>query len=126
MFVINVIYELLVTIAYLFIYLFGPHRWHMKGPRLGVESELQLPAYATATAMLDLSQVGDLHHSSQQRGSLTRRLRPGIKSQSSWIPIGFVSAEPRQELLLLLIFIVINSILNKDLQQYLTGRQSDS
>ena len=36
----------------------------MKVPRLGVQSELQLPAYATATAMWDLSHVFDLHHSS--------------------------------------------------------------
>ena len=35
-------------------------------PRLGGESELQLPAYTTATAMQDLSRVCDLHHSSQQ------------------------------------------------------------
>ena len=35
--------------------------------RLGVESELLLPAYTTATAMWDLSRVCDLHHSSQQR-----------------------------------------------------------
>ena len=34
--------------------------------RLGVKSELQLQAYATATAMLDPSQVCDLDHSSQQ------------------------------------------------------------
>ena len=33
----------------------------MEVPRLGVESELQLPAHATATAMQDL------HHSSRQR-----------------------------------------------------------
>ena len=30
--------------------LFQPNLWHMEGPRLGVESELQLLAYATATA----------------------------------------------------------------------------
>ena len=35
--------------------------------RLGVELELQLPAYATATAAQDLSCVCDLHHSLQQR-----------------------------------------------------------
>ena len=35
--------------------------------RLGVESELQLPAYATATATPDPSYICDLHHSSQQR-----------------------------------------------------------
>ena len=33
---------------------------------LGVESELQLPAYAIVTAMRDLSGVCNLHHSSQQ------------------------------------------------------------
>ena len=31
----------------------GLHPWHMEIPRLGVESELQLLAYATATAMPD-------------------------------------------------------------------------
>ena len=33
--------------------------------KLGVELELQLPAYTTATAMPDLSHVFDLPHSSQ-------------------------------------------------------------
>ena len=36
------------------------------GSQAGVESELQLPAYATATAIQDLSHVCDLHHSSRQ------------------------------------------------------------
>ena len=34
----------------------------MEVPRLGVKSELQLLAYGTATAMLDLSCICDLHH----------------------------------------------------------------
>ena len=40
--------------------------WHVEVLRLGAEPELQLqlPAYATATAMLDLSHLCDLHHSS--------------------------------------------------------------
>ena len=38
----------------------------MEVPRLGVELELQLPANTTATAMLDPSQVCNLHHSSGQ------------------------------------------------------------
>ena len=38
----------------------------MEIPRLGVEPELQLPAYTTAPAMPDPSCVCDLHHSSQQ------------------------------------------------------------
>ena len=46
-------------------YFLGPHLQHMQVPRLGVESELQLPAYATATR--DQSCVFNLHHRSQQR-----------------------------------------------------------
>ena len=38
----------------------------MEGPRLGVQLELQLLAYTTATATQDLSHVCDLHHCSQQ------------------------------------------------------------
>ena len=38
----------------------------MEVPRLGVKSELQLLAYATATAMQDPSHICDLHHSSRQ------------------------------------------------------------
>ena len=34
--------------------------WHMEVPRLAVESELQLPAYSTAIATPDLSQVCNL------------------------------------------------------------------
>ena len=39
----------------------------MEVPRLGVESELQLPAYTTAIATQDSSCVCDLHHSSRPR-----------------------------------------------------------
>ena len=41
------------------------HLWHMEVPRLGVESELLMSAYATAIATPDLSHIYDLHHSSQ-------------------------------------------------------------
>ena len=44
----------------------GLQIWHMEVPRLGVQSELQLLAYATATATWDLSCICDLHHSSHQ------------------------------------------------------------
>ena len=39
---------------------------HMEVPRLGVESELQPPAYTRATAMPDPSRICDLHHSLRQ------------------------------------------------------------
>ena len=41
----------------------------MEVPRLGVESELQLPAYTTATATPDPSHVCNLHHSHSHAGS---------------------------------------------------------
>ena len=44
----------------------GPQPQHMEVPRLGVESELQLPAYATATTTPDSSHIGNLHHSSRR------------------------------------------------------------
>ena len=54
----------------LFVFVFLPFLglllWHMEVPRLGVQLELQPPAYARATAMQDPSHVCDLHHSSQQ------------------------------------------------------------
>ena len=40
---------------------------HMEIPRPGVESELQLPAYTTATATPDPSHIHDLHCSLWQR-----------------------------------------------------------
>ena len=86
----------------LFIYLFcflGPHPQHIEVPRLGVKSELLLLAYAMATAMLDLSCICDLHHSSWQR----RIPDPGIKHASSWILVRLVSATPQQQLLCSLI-----------------------
>ena len=50
---------------YLFIFCFlGPHLQHI--PRLGVQSELQLPASITAIATQDLNSVCHLHHSSWQ------------------------------------------------------------
>ena len=44
----------------------GPHLRHMEVPRLGVQLELQLPAYTTATATLVPRRVWDLYHSSRQ------------------------------------------------------------
>ena len=44
----------------------GLHPWHTEVPRLGVESELQVLAYATATATWDPNLICDLHHTSWQ------------------------------------------------------------
>ena len=42
----------------------------MEVPRLGVELELQVPAYTTATATQDPTYIFDLHHSSWQHQML--------------------------------------------------------
>ena len=61
----------------------------MEVPRVGVESELQVPAYTTATAAPDLSRICDLHHSSWQRQIFNppREARDGtrILMNTSWI-----------------------------------------
>ena len=58
--------------------------------RVGVESELQLPAYATATSMPDLSRVCDLHCSSRQRRILNppmgARGQTRILMDKGWVP----------------------------------------
>ena len=60
----------------------GMNPWHMEVPRLGVgvESELQLHAYARAHG---------------KAGSLTHWVVPGIEPVSSWILVQFIIAEPR-------------------------------
>ena len=55
-----------IWVFFFFCFFLELHLWHMEVPRLGVELELQLPAYSIATAMWDPSQVCNLHRSSQQ------------------------------------------------------------
>ena len=76
----------------------GPHPQHMKVPRLGVKLELQLPAYTTAMAMPDPSNVCDLHHSSQQCQILNPLSKAMDQTESPWRLVRFVSTEPQQEL----------------------------
>ena len=45
----------------------GLHLWHMEVHKLGVESELQLPAYATAIATPNMSRNYYLYHGSWHR-----------------------------------------------------------
>ena len=60
----------------------GPYPQHMEVPRLGVELELQLPAYTIATATPDQSHVCGLNHGSQQRRILNSlsKTRDGTRS----------------------------------------------
>ena len=86
--------------VFLFLFLilfFGgeQHPQHMKVLRLGVESELQLPATATP----DPSRVCALQNSSWQHQFLDPPSEPGIKPASSWILVRFAIAEPWWKLL---------------------------
>ena len=89
--------EYLLFLLFLFFIYFillcflGLHPWHMEVPKLGVESELQLPAYTTATATPNLSHVCHLHYSSGQRQILNSWAKPGIELASSWILVRFVN-----------------------------------
>ena len=62
----------------------------MEIPGLGVESELQLHAYATATAIPDPSHVCDACRCSLQRWILNPWARPRMVPTSSWILLGFL------------------------------------
>ena len=62
--------------------------------RLGGESELEPPAYATAIATQDLSCVCDLHHSSQQHQILNPLSEARDQTTVSWFLVRLVSTEP--------------------------------
>ena len=53
--------------SFFFFFSLGLPLQYLEIPRLGVESELRLPAYATVTTPPDLSLVCSLWHSSRQR-----------------------------------------------------------
>ena len=63
-----------------------------------VESELQLLTYTTATAMPNPSYICGIHLTHGSAGFLTHWARPGIEPVSSWVLVGFVTAEPWWEL----------------------------
>ena len=74
----------------------------MKVSKVGVQSELQLPAYAIESE-LHLRPIPQLMATPDP---LNHGVKPGTKLASSWILVGFVSAEPQGEL-------PVSCILNK-------------
>ena len=84
----------------LFVFVFlGLHPWHVDAPKLGVELELQLPAYTTVTATRDPSHLWDPHHRPGQHRILTHWARFGIEPATSLLLVRFISAGPQGELL---------------------------
>ena len=64
------------------------HLQHMEVPGLGVESELQLPAHATATATPSWSRIGRLRHSFRQGHILDPLIEARDPPASSQTPSG--------------------------------------
>ena len=86
---------------YLFIYLFicvflGLHSRHMEIPRLGVKLELHLPAYTPLQQCR--IQVVSVTYTTAHGNEILNPLGPRIEPESSWLLIGFVTADPQCEL----------------------------
>ena len=58
--------QVFYSFFFFFLVFLEPQLWHMEVPSLGVESELQLQAYSTATITWDPNHICDLYHSSWQ------------------------------------------------------------
>ena len=88
-----------MSVMVYFFFFLGPHLRHMEVPMLGVDSELQLPAYTTATATWDPNHICDLATAC----SNTWILNPlsEVRDQAYILTeiVRFESAEPQQELL---------------------------
>ena len=76
----------------------GLHLQHVEVPRLGVDLELQLPGYTTATATLDLSHICKLHHGSWQYQIPDTLSEARNGSPILWILIRLLWPEPQREL----------------------------
>ena len=80
---------------FLFVCFFRAHLQHMEVPRLGVKSEIQLPAYTTATATQNLNHVCHLYHSLRQHQILNplsrARDQTCILMDTSWIHYHWVT-----------------------------------
>ena len=81
-----------VGMCFLFLFCFvlfcslGPHPWHVEVPRLGVQSELQLLSFATATATSETSCICHLYHSLRQCWILKPLSRAGDRTRNLMVP----------------------------------------
>ena len=65
---------------------------HVEVPRRGVELELQLLAYTTATVMQNLSRIRKLHSSSWPCQILNPLSEARDQPASSWLLVGFLAS----------------------------------
>ena len=85
-----------LSLSFFLSFFLGPHLRLREVPRLGVESELQLTATATATR--DLSHFCDLHHISWQHWILNPVSKTRDRTLILMDIVRFVSAKPTREL----------------------------
>ena len=70
----------------------GPPPQHTEVPRVGVESELQLPAYTPQPKQLGIRAMSATYTMAHgHTRSLTHWAKPGIKPASSWILVRFIN-----------------------------------
>ena len=82
--------------SYIFFFFFlvflARHPQHTEVPRLGVKSELQLPAYITATARPDPSHIAAYTTAHGNTQILSPLSKTRDRTASSWILVGFFTA----------------------------------
>ena len=78
--------DLHVFLCCSFFFFLGPHLRHVEAPRPGVKSELQPPAYTTATGTQDPSHICDLHHSSRQGWILNPLNKARVRTCNLMVP----------------------------------------
>ena len=67
------------------------HLWHMEGPRLGVQLQVQILAYTTATATWDPTHSVTYTTVHGNTGPLIHWARLGTEPASSWMLVGFAN-----------------------------------
>ena len=94
---------------YLFIYFcfLGLHPRHVEVPRLGFESELQLPTYTTTTAMQDPGCICGLHNSSWQHGMLNPLSEVRDGTYNLMVLVRFISVMPRWGLVFVCLWLIL-------------------
>ena len=85
-------------VLFCFVFLFRAELTAYGSPRLGVESELQLQVYTTATAMQDPNCICNLHHSLWQHWIPDPLNEARNWTAFSWILVGLISAVTWREL----------------------------
>ena len=72
----------------------GSHMWHMEVPRRGVEMELSRQSTPQVQQHQSQASAATCTIAHGNTRSLTHWAKPGIEPASSWILVGFITAEP--------------------------------